>query len=175
MQFPFANPPCVVWQYRSYDREFGIDSELVRTARRWRPLPKVLKVALKFARHLPLPSRHLRENRQIARADRSGFTPHYHDALTRAAARWCAPNLTQHRNHGRLQTAISAVICTPAPGAGLAPRGAHLSHATTAAARCEEITTLLDALQSRLPAMIAGESDLIEDMASDPGDVAYVR
>ena len=50
-----------------------------------------------------------------------------------------------------------------------------MSHATTAAARCEEITTLLDALQSRLPAMIAGESDLIEDMASDPGDVAYVR
>ena len=55
--------------------------------------------------------------------------------------------------------------------------------------RCEEVTTLLDALQSRLPAMIAahtesdgdfwcafaGESDLIEDRASDPADVAYVR
>jgi len=51
------------------------------------------------------------------------------------------------------------------------------------------LTALLDTLESKLPAMVAehtesggdfwcafaGESDLIEDLASDTGDVAYVR
>ena len=55
--------------------------------------------------------------------------------------------------------------------------------------RRAELTALLDTLESKLPAMVtehtesdgdfwctfAGESDLIEDLASDAGDVAYVR